>query len=167
MPQATPGARRLAKELGVDLDDVKGTGKRGYILEGDVTAYLPGHLAVTEAALETANGKEALPPFPDPAKHEDYKGEVYPVSALFKMRFRQDDGHGDLVGEDLLAIRPQVVGGRYRSHEGTMGWFVADRGFFLAPVESIPVDLPDEPEPVDLPDGGHDGTKEPEFAVSK
>jgi pyruvate dehydrogenase E2 component (dihydrolipoamide acetyltransferase) len=35
---ASPAARRLAAELGVDLADVEGTGPRGRITEGDVTA---------------------------------------------------------------------------------------------------------------------------------
>ena len=37
-PAASPAARRLAAELGVDLADVEGTGPRGRITEGDVTA---------------------------------------------------------------------------------------------------------------------------------
>ena len=37
-PPASPAARRLAAELDVDLADVDGTGPRGRITEGDVTA---------------------------------------------------------------------------------------------------------------------------------
>ena len=37
-PAASPSARRLAAELGVDLTDVEGSGPRGRIVEGDVTA---------------------------------------------------------------------------------------------------------------------------------
>ncbi len=37
-PAASPAARRLAAELDVDLADVEGTGPRGRITEGDVTA---------------------------------------------------------------------------------------------------------------------------------
>ena len=38
-PAASPAARRLAAELGVDLADVEGTGPRGRITEGDVTTH--------------------------------------------------------------------------------------------------------------------------------
>ena len=38
-PAASPAARRLAAELDVDLADVDGTGPRGRITEGDVTAH--------------------------------------------------------------------------------------------------------------------------------
>lgn len=38
-PAASPAARRLAAELDVDLTDVQGTGPRGRITEGDVTAH--------------------------------------------------------------------------------------------------------------------------------
>ena len=37
-PAASPAARRLAAELDVDLADVEGSGPRGRIVEGDVTA---------------------------------------------------------------------------------------------------------------------------------
>lgn len=37
--RASPAAKRLARELGVDLAQVKGTGPDGRIKEGDVTAY--------------------------------------------------------------------------------------------------------------------------------
>ena len=38
-PAASPAARRLAAELDVDLADVEGSGPRGRITEGDVTAH--------------------------------------------------------------------------------------------------------------------------------
>ena len=46
-PAASPAARRLAAELDVDLADVEGTGPRGRITEGDVTAH--AEKAKTEA----------------------------------------------------------------------------------------------------------------------
>ena len=136
MPQATPQARTLAKLARVDLENVKGTGKSGYILKGDVVEYL---------ASLSGNGKpEQGPPFTHEMK-EDYDGKVYPVSELYKMRFRQDDlVTGEMVGEDLLAIRAKAAGGRFRSHDGVMSFFVADRGFFTDPVK-IEKTVKDEP----------------------
>ena len=37
---ASPGVRRFARELGVDLSRVRGTGQKGRILEADVKAYV-------------------------------------------------------------------------------------------------------------------------------
>ena len=39
---ATPVARRIAKDRGVDLNDVKGSGPRGRIVKADVEAFEPG-----------------------------------------------------------------------------------------------------------------------------
>jgi hypothetical protein len=159
MTQATPGARKLATELNVDLETIEGTGKSGYVLEQDVRRV---------ASLDATNGKGPLPPFPHGEIHEAFEGEALPVSDLYKLRFRQDDGEGNLVGEDLLAIRPKAVGGRFRSSEGILGWFVADRGFFQ---ESTPGGLPPgEPEPESKPESTPllAGVDEPSgFAVSE
>ncbi|MFC3477993.1 dihydrolipoamide acetyltransferase family protein [Halobacterium litoreum] len=40
---APPSVRRLARELGVDLDSVEGTGPSGRVTEGDVRAAAEGH----------------------------------------------------------------------------------------------------------------------------
>ena len=163
MPRATPGARKLAKELGVDLDNVQGSGKSGYIVNDDVAL-----------AANTSNGKpEQGSPFTHEMK-EDYDGKVYPVSELYKMRFRQDDPvTGKMVGEDLLAIRPKAAGGRFRSHDGVLSFFVADRGCFLEPAEVKPKD---EPAPKPKPKPKAETKQQPiepvtpgasEFAVSE
>ena len=49
-PAASPAARRLAAELDVDLADVEGTGPRGRITEGDVTAQAAKAKAETQDA---------------------------------------------------------------------------------------------------------------------
>ncbi|MBV9607295.1 MAG: 2-oxo acid dehydrogenase subunit E2 [Solirubrobacterales bacterium] len=52
-PRATPIARRLAAEHGIDLAAVSGSGRRGHIVKADVEALAP-------------NGSEATPPSPTP-----------------------------------------------------------------------------------------------------
>ena len=60
--QATPVARRLAKDLGVDLDSVEGTGPSGRITEDDVrrAASLPTPAARETAAIETSGTSEVV-----------------------------------------------------------------------------------------------------------
>jgi pyruvate dehydrogenase E2 component (dihydrolipoamide acetyltransferase) len=45
LSHASPSVRRFARELGVNLDFVKGTGPKNRILESDVQAYVKGELA--------------------------------------------------------------------------------------------------------------------------
>ena len=47
---ATPATRRLARELGVDLANIRGTGPGGRILDADVRAAAGGHTAALPAA---------------------------------------------------------------------------------------------------------------------
>ena len=151
MPQASPAARALANEHSIDLFEVKGTGKKNYITIADV-----------KQAIEDTRLPEAAPPFIEPSFHEDFEfedlspeaatallsGIVLPVSVLPKLRFRQDSAdEQEWSGDDLLALRRKTAGGRYRSNDGILGWFVSDRGFFVDPVENpgpIDVELPPE-----------------------
>ncbi len=74
---AAPSTRRLARELGVDLRDVSGTGSGGRISSEDVQAYVKGRLlgtALSKAASGSsgavlAAGSIAPPPLPDFSKY--------------------------------------------------------------------------------------------------
>jgi len=61
---ASPFARRLARELGVDLGQVPGTGPRGRITEADIRALAASGLAATPPPVEapSTNGAEAPAP---------------------------------------------------------------------------------------------------------
>jgi pyruvate dehydrogenase E2 component (dihydrolipoamide acetyltransferase) len=60
---ASPSVRRIARELGVDLSKVKGTGRKGRITKEDVEKFVESGPA--EAPGETsAPGIEGLPPWP-------------------------------------------------------------------------------------------------------
>ena len=53
---ATPVIRRLAREFGVNLDKVKGTGRKGRILKEDVQAYVKAAVKALESGSSAATG---------------------------------------------------------------------------------------------------------------
>jgi pyruvate dehydrogenase E2 component (dihydrolipoamide acetyltransferase) len=67
---AAPHVRRLAREVGVDIYDVKGTGPGGRILEDDVKAHAKALVsaAITAAQAPPRAGHFAQPQLPDFAK---------------------------------------------------------------------------------------------------
>ena len=53
-PHASPSVRKFARELGVDLSRVKGSGAKGRITQVDVQSYVKGALQNTQALTESA-----------------------------------------------------------------------------------------------------------------
>ncbi len=63
---AAPHVRRLAREIGIDIHDVKGTGPGGRISEDDVKAHSKSLLASVAAAAQAPRGAQfAQPELPD------------------------------------------------------------------------------------------------------
>jgi pyruvate dehydrogenase E2 component (dihydrolipoamide acetyltransferase) len=88
-PYASPGTRRLARELGVDLAQVTGSGRKGRITGDDVRAFKEGGGTPAEAAPAAApsggdSGLELLPwPSIDFSKYGEV--EVLPLSRIRKI----------------------------------------------------------------------------------
>jgi pyruvate dehydrogenase E2 component (dihydrolipoamide acetyltransferase) len=61
---ATPATRRLARELGVDLQAVRGSGPGGRVLEADVRAAAPGQPARAAAPVRPAEPVGPATPLP-------------------------------------------------------------------------------------------------------
>ena len=63
-PHASPSVRKFARELGVDLAKVKGSGRKGRILREDITGYFKPTAAPAPAAAAAASGGMGIPPIP-------------------------------------------------------------------------------------------------------
>ncbi len=81
---ATPSVRHFARELGVDLSRVRGTGRKGRVLRDDVTRFVKGALGdgAVGAGVEPHTG---IPPIPavDFAKFGDI--EIQPLARIKKL----------------------------------------------------------------------------------
>jgi pyruvate dehydrogenase E2 component (dihydrolipoamide acetyltransferase) len=83
---ATPSVRHFARELGVDLSRVRGTGRKGRIVRDDVTQFVKGALGAGAGAGAGAGETGAgIPPIPavDFAKFGDI--ELQPLSRIKKI----------------------------------------------------------------------------------
>jgi pyruvate dehydrogenase E2 component (dihydrolipoyllysine-residue acetyltransferase) len=60
-PHASPSVRKFARELGVDLHQVQGSGPKGRIVHTDVQAFVKGALTSRAPAPALAKGGGALP----------------------------------------------------------------------------------------------------------
>ncbi len=61
---ASPSVRAFARQMGVDLKDVEGTGRKNRILREDVVAYLKKRETPAAAAAPAAQGGMGIPPIP-------------------------------------------------------------------------------------------------------
>ena len=82
VPHASPSVRKLARELGVLLSRVEGSGPRGRILQGDVQSYVKE--ALTTGAVARGGGLD-LPPWPKVDFARFGPVEVQPLSRIRKL----------------------------------------------------------------------------------
>ncbi|MFJ3958655.1 dihydrolipoamide acetyltransferase family protein [Arthrobacter sp. NPDC090010] len=70
-PRSTPPVRKLAKDLGVDLERVTGTGERGLITREDVAAFASGDTPVQAVAAPSSvpGSRESRTPIKGVRKH--------------------------------------------------------------------------------------------------
>jgi pyruvate dehydrogenase E2 component (dihydrolipoamide acetyltransferase) len=88
-PHASPSVRKFARELGVDLAQVQGSGPKGRILHSDVQAFVKGALSKAPTQV-TAKGGGAplpfnLPPWPEVDFAKFGPVEAKPLSRIQKL----------------------------------------------------------------------------------
>ena len=86
-PHASPSVRKFARELGVDLARVKGSGPKGRIAHSDVQAFVKGALAAAPAAPAGKGGAQPfdLPAWPDVDFAKFGPIEAKPLTRLQKL----------------------------------------------------------------------------------
>ena len=129
---ASPNAKRVAAEAGVDIGRVSGTGPGGRIVADDVASALSAGLGASAAALPTFSSREDI---------------VASVAAR---------NLADLLGVDLAAVPSDPV--EYRITRDTVAAYVRQR--LAGPVTfASAVAPPAEPVPVDLPTASQTPTR--------
>ncbi|MDZ7787386.1 MAG: dihydrolipoyllysine-residue acetyltransferase [Halofilum sp. (in: g-proteobacteria)] len=78
---ASPGVRRFARELGVDLTQVQGSGRKGRVLKEDVKGYVKQTLEAPAAA----GGGLGVPPMPEVDFSEFGEIETKPLTKINKL----------------------------------------------------------------------------------
>ncbi|MGH3587387.1 MAG: biotin/lipoyl-containing protein, partial [Pseudonocardia sp.] len=100
-PPASPLARRLARERGIDLAAVRGSGPHGRIIRADIEAATPAAAAATVPAAPTAGDAEDVDEVPLP--------QMQRVAAARLTQSKQEAPHIYLTRAvdvtDLLALR--------------------------------------------------------------
>jgi pyruvate dehydrogenase E2 component (dihydrolipoamide acetyltransferase) len=87
-PHASPSVRKFARELGVDLTRVRGSGPKSRILHSDVQAFVKGALAAVPASAPAARGGALpfnLPAWPDVDFAKFGPVEAKPLTRLQKL----------------------------------------------------------------------------------
>ena len=86
--KASPLAKKLAAEKGIDISQVPGSGDNGRIVKKDVDSYVPGEKATSTAASATqpvTGGKPASSPITLPASIGQVSYDEVPVSQMRKV----------------------------------------------------------------------------------
>ncbi|WP_462322246.1 dihydrolipoyllysine-residue acetyltransferase [Halochromatium sp.] len=84
-PHASPAIRRFARELGVDLAQVKGSGRKGRILKDDVQAYVKKALSAGSPPAASGGMPFQLPAAPEVDFSKFGATETQPLSRIKKL----------------------------------------------------------------------------------
>ncbi|MEO8690796.1 MAG: dihydrolipoamide acetyltransferase family protein [Solirubrobacteraceae bacterium] len=116
--KASPVAKRMAREMGVELEQLKGTGPGGRIVKADVEAAAEGGGTTTAEAEAPAKAEQA--PVAAEAPQEEKKDVPPPVAAPEK---DGKSGRGDVDHRDLTRLQ-QTVARRMAESKATAPDFV-------------------------------------------
>ena len=84
-PHASPAVRRFARELGVDLAQVKGSGRKGRVLKDDVQAYVKKTLSAGAAPAAAGGLPFQLPAAPEVDFSKFGETETQPLARIKRL----------------------------------------------------------------------------------
>lgn len=103
---AAPSTRRYAREQGVDLEAVDGSGPSGRVLRADVDAFLEGQ---TWTASSAATGAAATEPTTETAAAAAQAGTVAEAGAGAEAGDVETDEYGEVVRRPLRGLRATIA----------------------------------------------------------
>jgi pyruvate dehydrogenase E2 component (dihydrolipoamide acetyltransferase) len=118
--KASPVAKRMAREMGVELGQLKGSGPGGRIVKADVEAAAKGGGGAATAEAEAPPQEEAAPATQEPAPEEKQADVPPPVVAGER---DGQTGRGDVTHQDLTRLQ-QTVARRMAESKATAPDFV-------------------------------------------
>jgi pyruvate dehydrogenase E2 component (dihydrolipoamide acetyltransferase) len=118
--KASPVAKRMAREMGVELGQIEGTGPGGRIVKADIEAAAEGGGTKTAEAEEEAPAQEEQAQEQAPAAEEKKKDVPPPVAAPER---DGKSGRGDVTHQDLTRLQ-QTVARRMAESKATAPDFV-------------------------------------------
>ena len=127
---AMPAVRKYAREKGVDLHQVTGTGRHGQILKGDVDAFKGAAPAATEVPATT----EAPAPAPVAAAPAPAAAEGWPEHAEKMSQIRKATAKAMTTAKDqipMITVFDDVVVDKLWDHRKKFKQLAADRGTHL------------------------------------
>jgi pyruvate dehydrogenase E2 component (dihydrolipoamide acetyltransferase) len=119
-PKASPVARRIAREHGIDLSTLEGTGPGGRIVKADVEAAASGGGAEAEA--EEAPAPEAREAEEAPAEEQPAAEEEAPEERREPEREKADTGKGEVTVQEPSRIQ-QIIARRMAESKATIPHF--------------------------------------------
>ena len=127
---AMPAVRKYAREKGVDLHQVTGTGRHGQILKADVDAFNGAAPAATEALAAT----EAPAPAPVASAPAPAAAEGWPEHAEKMSKIRKATAKAMTTAKDqipMITVFDDVVVDKLWDHRKKFKQLAADRGTHL------------------------------------
>src|SRR5215212_9842108 len=120
--KASPVAKRMAREMGVELGQLKGSGPGGRIVKADVEAAAKGGGGAATAEAEAPPQEQAAPAAEEQAPEEKQADVPPPVVAGER---DGQTGRGDVTHQDLTRLQ-QTVARRMAESKATAPDFVLD-----------------------------------------
>ncbi|MDO4856164.1 MAG: dihydrolipoamide acetyltransferase family protein [Limosilactobacillus gorillae] len=126
---AMPAVRKYAREKGVDLHQVTGTGRHGQVLKADVDAFNGAPVAIEVPAAQETPAPAATVPAPAPVAAEGWPEHAEKMSQIRKATAKAMTTAKDQI--PMITVFDEVVVDKLWDHRKKFKQLAADRGTHL------------------------------------